>query len=239
MLVIREEHTLRGTDEEAFDAALRDEWIPAVARGSDARVAFAARLAHGGGEAYRMLTYTFARDAAAWGRLAERIHSGDLKPAAARLDQLRYTVDSKLLTPMPWSRTQSVDLEKIPASARNQPLTVYMEDTVHPFPGKLDEYIERSGAQYSTDYNKSFPGVPKLLEIDVAMRTGYGGGTRAEIVLWQRVLLQDGLLHLLTSELPEEFRKPGRWMVDALALRDSWRSRLFRTVSWSPLAQVP
>jgi hypothetical protein len=239
MLVIREEHTLRGTDEEAFDAALRDEWIPGVARGSDARVAFVARLAHGAGEAYRMVTYSFARDAAAWGRLADRIHAGDLKRAAARLDDLRYSVDTKLLTPMPWSRTQTVDLEKIPPSARNQPLTLYMEDTVHPFPGKLDEYIERSGAQYSTEYSKSFPGVPKLLEIDVAMRTTFGGGARAEIVLWQRVLLEDGLLHLLTSELPEEFRKPGRWMVDALALRDSWRSRLLRTVSWSPLAQVP
>lgn len=239
MLVIREEHTLRGSDEQAFDAALRDQWIPAVARGSDARVGFVARLAHGGGEAYRLVTYSFARDAAAWGRLSDRIQSGDLKDPAARLDDLRYSVDTKLLVPVPWSRLQSLDLEKIPADARNRPLTLYMEDTVHPFAGKLDEYIERSGAQYSTEYAKSFPGVPKLLEIEAALRTAFGGGPRAEIVLWQRVLLQDGLLHLLTRELPEEFRKPGRWMVDALALRDSWRSRLLRTVSWSPLAQLP
>jgi hypothetical protein len=236
MLVIREEHSVRGQAEEEFDAALRDEWIPQVASGEGARVAHVARLAHGGGEAYRMVTYTFARDAAAWGRLADRVHAGDLRRAAARLDALRHEVETKLLSPLPWSRLQSIELERIPADARNRPLVLYMEDTVHPFSGKLDEYIERSGAQYSTEYDKSFPDTPKLLEIEAAYRTSFGGGRRAEIVLWQRVLREEGLLHLLRSELPEEFRKPGRWMVDALALRDSWRSRLLRTVSWSPLA---
>jgi hypothetical protein len=235
MLVIREEHSVRGSAEEEFDQVLRDEWIPGLARGSDARVGHVARLAHGGGEAYRMVTYSFARDAAAWGRLAERIHAGDLRRPAARLDALRHEVETKLLTPLPWSRLQSLELEKIPADARDRPLAIFMEDTVHPFPGKLDEYIERSGAEYAGGYSRSFPDVPRLLEIEAAYRTAFGGGRRAEIVLWQRVLLQEGLLHLLTSELPEEFRKPGRWMVDALALRDSWRSRLLRTVSWSPL----
>jgi len=235
MLVIREEHSVRGSAEEEFDHALRDEWIPALARGGDARVGLVARLAHGSGEAYRMVTYSFARDAAAFGRLADRIHSGDLRRIAARLDDLRYEADTKLLAPLPWSRLQTLDLEKIPSDARERPLAIFMEDTVHPFPGKLDEYIERSGTEYSGGYSKSFPDVPRLLEIEAAFRTAFGGGRRAEIVLWQRVLLQEGLLHLLTSELPDEFRKPGRWMVDALALRDSWRSRLLRTVSWSPL----
>jgi len=235
MLVIREEHSLRGSAEEEFDCVLRDEWIPAVARGGDARVGFVARLAHGGGEAYRMVTYSYARDAAAWGRLMDRIHSGDLRQPAAHLDELRYEVDTKLLSPLPWSRVQSLDLAAIPADARNRPLAMFMEDTIHPYPGKLDEYIARSGAEYSGGYSKSFPDIPRLLDIEAAYRTGFGGGRRAEIVLWQRLLLQDGLLHLLTSELPDEFRKPGLWMVDALGLRDSWRSRLLRTVSWSPL----
>jgi hypothetical protein len=235
MLVVREEHSVKGSAEEEFDRVLREQWIPAVGRGPDARVAFVARLAHGGGEAYRMVTYSFARDAAAWGRLTQRIHSGDLQGPAARLDGLRYQVDSKLLVPLPWSRLQSVELEKIPVDASQRPLAVFMEDTVHPHPGKLDEYIERSGNEYSAGYSKSFPDMPRLLEIEIAYRTAYGGGPRAEIVLWQRVLLQEGLLQLLTSELPDEFRKPGRWMVDALALRDSWRSRLLRTVHWSPL----
>jgi hypothetical protein len=235
MLVIREEHSVRGSAEEDFDRVLRDEWIPAVARGADARVGFVARLAHGGGEAYRMVTYTYAGDAAAWGRLSERTHSGDLRRAAARLDELRYEVDTKLLSPLPWSQLQSLDLAGIPSDARDRPLAMFMEDTMHPFPGKLDEYIERSGAEYAGGYSKSFPDMPRLLEIEAAYRTAFGGGRRAEVVLWQRVLLQDGLLHLLTSELPDEFRKPGRWMVDALSMRDVWRSRLLRTVSWSPL----
>ena len=53
-------------------------------------------------------------------------------------------------------------------------------------------------------------------------------------MLWQRVLLYDGLTGLLTTEIPDEFREPGKWMLDALTLRDQWHSRLVRTVSWSP-----
>src|SRR5262245_36223464 len=171
MLVIREEHSIRGLAEEEFDVALREDWIPAVARGSDARVGHVARLAHGGGEAYRMVTFTFARDASALGRLEQRVFSGDLVGPAARLDQLRYDVETKLLTPLPWSRLQSIDIESIPPRASDRPFALYMEDTVHPFPGKLDEYIARSGAQYAGDYAKSFPNTPKLLEIEAAYRT--------------------------------------------------------------------
>jgi hypothetical protein len=43
-------------------------------------------------------------------------------------------------------------------------------------------------------------------------------------------------MHLLTSELPPEHRKPGGYMVDALKYRDQWQSRLLRTSAWSPLS---
>ncbi len=42
------------------------------------------------------------------------------------------------------------------------------------------------------------------------------------------------IAQLLKSEIPDKYKKPGKWMVDALTLRDQWRSRLLRTVSWSP-----
>jgi hypothetical protein len=132
MLVIREEHSVKGSAEEEFDRVLREEWIPALGKSPDARVGFVARLAHGGGEAYRMVSYSFARDAAAWGRLVERIQTGDLQRPAARLDSLRYEVDSKLLVPLPWSRLQSLELERIPLDASRRPLALFMEDTVHP-----------------------------------------------------------------------------------------------------------
>jgi hypothetical protein len=55
-------------------------------------------------------------------------------------------------------------------------------------------------------------------------------------LLWQRVVEPRGLLALLTREIPESYQRPGTWMHDALELRDQWRSRLLRTVGWSPLA---
>jgi hypothetical protein len=39
----------------------------------------------------------------------------------------------------------------------------------------------------------------------------------------------------LTREIPDEYKVSGRWMVDALGLRDQWQSRLLRTSNWSPL----
>ena len=56
---------------------------------------------------------------------------------------------------------------------------------------------------------------------------------------WYRLatspLLHGDLIHLLANEVPEEQRGPGSYMVEALAYRDQWRSRLLRTSAWSPL----
>ena len=57
---------------------------------------------------------------------------------------------------------------------------------------------------------------------------------RYTIVLWQRVTKPTGLLRLLTTELPSEYKVPGNWMVDGLEYRDQWESRLLRTTRWSP-----
>ena len=74
-----------------------------------------------------------------------------------------------------------------------------------------------------------------MVEIQAAYRTAFGSHRRREIVLWQKVLLHDALLNLIVEEMPQEYKKPGLWMLDALALRDQWQSRLLRTSSWSPL----
>ena len=39
---------------------------------------------------------------------------------------------------------------------------------------------------------------------------------------------------LLTHEVPERFKQPGLWMLDALAVRDRWQSKLLRTSAWFP-----
>ena len=234
MLLLREEHQVIGLKEDDFEEAVRDDWMPALAKSEDARLLYYLNLAHGSGLAYRVVTYTLLRDGAAWGRLVDRIDHGDLKSLAEKLHGLRYEVESKQLLPLPWSKIQQIEIEEVPTEPGEHELSLFMEDTVWPFQGKLEEYIRRSGEQYSTEYDKSFPETPKLLEIEAAYRTAYGSHQRREIVLWQKVLRPEGLLHLITDEMPKSFKKPGRWMLDALSLRDQWQSRLLRTSSWSP-----
>ena len=73
-----------------------------------------------------------------------------------------------------------------------------------------------------------------LLRIEASFRPAFGSHRRREVLLWQRVLEPRGLVPLLTREVPDAYLQPGKWMHDALALRDQWQSRLLRTVAWSP-----
>ena len=234
MLLLREEHDVIGLQEDRFDDTFRDDWMPALAKTGDARLLYYTHLTHGSGQSYRVVTYTVLRDATAWGRLVERVDRGDLKSLAEALDALRYGVTAKQLLPLPWSAVQDLPLEEIPAEPGEHELTLFMEDTVWPFQGKLEEYVQRSGEQYSTEFAEGTETRPKLLEIEASYRTAWGSGQRGEIVLWQKVLRPDGLLNLLTHEVPRKFKQPGRWMLDGLQLRDRWQSRLLRTSSWSP-----
>src|SRR5205085_4892356 len=102
-LFLHEVHRVRGTLEEEFEAHLRDEWMGALAKGDDGRLLWYLHQAHGTGFAYRFVTLTAFRDAAAWERVAIRVQSGDLQPWARRLDELRHDGVSKLLVQTPSS----------------------------------------------------------------------------------------------------------------------------------------
>ncbi|MBJ19203.1 MAG: hypothetical protein GY910_07565 [bacterium] len=234
MFLLREEHKVIGLKEEDFEETYRNEWLPALAKSEDARLLYFTHLAHGSGHSYRVVTYTLLRDGLAWGRLVDRVDRGDLKSLSEKLDESRYDVEAKPLLPLPWSKIQQIEIDEVPTEPGEHELSLFMEDTVWPFEGRFEEYVRRSGEQYSTEYDKSFPDTPKLLEIQSSFRTTYGSHQRQEVVLWQKVLRPEGLLHLITEEMPKSFKKPGRWMLDALSLRDQWQSRLLRTSSWSP-----
>ena len=74
-----------------------------------------------------------------------------------------------------------------------------------------------------------------ILRVLGAWRTAHGAGRRREIVLWQKVQNLAALGPLIQREVPERYKQPGLWMLDALKLRDQWESRLLRSSSWSPL----
>ena len=236
MWLLHETHSVRGECEDDFDALLRDAWIPRLAETKGARVAYVLRHAHGTGPSYRLVTLTALENAGAYEALATSVATGPLQELAVRLDALRHDVEAKLLEPLPWSPLQRLDLASLPAAGADHELTLYMEDTVWPREGRLEEYVEKSGAHYAREMAGHESRGHAMLKVQGGFRTVFGSGRRREIVLWQQVVDPRLVLGLLTREVPAELARPGTWMHDALALRDQWQSRLLRTTRWSPLA---
>ncbi len=234
MLFLHEIHEVVGAREEAFEDAFRRIWLPALARDADARLLYFLHHAHGSGPSYQVVTITAIRDGAAWERLAQRVAGGDLAVWAREIDGLRHDVTAKLLVPLPWSPLHEIDLRSVPATGEEHETTLFMEDTVWPFEGQLEKYVEKSGTHYAAEMARAGSAGRSLLRIEAGFRTAFGTGRRREIVLWQKVVQPKSLTALLTREVPAEYKQPGTWMYDALALRDRWQSKLLRTARWSP-----
>jgi hypothetical protein len=228
-LFVHETHHVRGKSEEDFEAAYRDQWMPALAADNDARLLWYCHHAHGSGPAYHVVTITGVRDGAAWERLARRTQDGDLAKWAAAVDEMRHGLDSKVMVPVPWSPMQEVDLSAVPTDPQEHDLSLYMEDTGWPHRNNLDAYVELAGRAYAPLLHHS-----TLLRMEGSFRPAFGTHRRAEMVLMQKVLDYGGLAALLTSDVKPEHRKAGTWMHDALDVRDKWESKLLRTTSWSP-----
>lgn len=231
MLFLHEVHQVKGADELAFEAAFRDEWMPRLAEGDDARLLWYCNHAHGSGPAYNVVTITALRDGAAWEDLARRIQRGDLKAWARGVDELRHGVRGKLLFPVHWSPMQEVDLRSLPADGATHELSLYMEDTGWPH-APIDDYVEFWGTGY---YEPMQERGANLLDIQAVFQVAFGAGLRKEAILMQKIVDDQVLLHLLTHDTAPVHRRPGEFMFEALAYRDRWESKLLRTSSWSPL----
>ncbi len=234
VLLLHEVHEVVGSREAEFEAAYRDGYLPLVATRGDARLLYFLNHAVGTGPSYNVVTITALRDGAAWDHLAQRIDAGDLRDWSVSLDDLRHDVRAKWLVPLPWSPLQKIDLEAVPTDAGEHELSLFMEDTVWPYAGGIEAYIEAAGSHYAEEMRQRKAEGAGMLEIQASFRTRFGSHLRREIVLWQKITSNKGLLGLLTHEVPERFKQPGLWMHDALAVRDRWQSKLLRTSAWSP-----
>jgi hypothetical protein len=235
MLLLHEVHRVAGAQEEAFDAAYRDEFLPAVGQSDDARLLWYLRLAHGSGAAYTVVTITGCRDAAAWSTLADRVRTGDLQAWSSRVDGMRHGCAAKLVTPVSWSPRQDIDLSTVPTIAEEHAPALFMEDTAWPFPGGLQAYIHQAGVQYAPSLDESKERSRNIIELEAAYQPVYGSHQTTEVILWQRITNHKALLWLLANDLPASATVPGTWMHDALEVRDQWESRILRSASWSPL----
>jgi hypothetical protein len=233
MLFLHELHTVAGRHEDAFEAAVRTGWMPALARDDDARLLYYLKLAHGTGRAYQVVTITGLRDGAAYERLATRVQRGDLRAWAADVDRLRHEVAGKVLLPLDWSPLQHVELATVPVDGSEKTPALFMEDSAWPYEAKLDDYLEAARTHYAPSLEQQT--ARSLLTLVGVFQAAIGAPRRREVVLWQRVDHPERLPGLFTADLPERVKGPGTWMHDALEVRDDWESRLLRTASWSPL----
>jgi hypothetical protein len=231
MLFVHEVHSVKGAREDEFEQAIRDGWMRELGRTDDARLLWYCVQAHGTGPAYHVVTITALADGAAWERLCRRMQSGDLQAFARGLDELRHGVVSKVLMAVRWSPMQAVDLSVVPTDGSRHELTLYMEDTGWPN-AALDDYIDFWESSY---YEPMRTRPQSMLDIQAVFQSAFGAGPRKEAILMQRIVSETALMHLLTTEVPAEYRRPGMFMHDALAYRDRWESRLLRTSDWSPL----
>jgi hypothetical protein len=233
MLFVHEVHTVVGKQADRFEEAYRHGWMPMLAEGSDARLLWYFDHAHGSGPAYRVVTVTGVADGDAWFRLAQRVATGDLRAWARDLDGLQHDSRGRILAPLEWSPTIP-RLADIPTQPDEHEPTMYMEDTMWPFPGKVGEYIEAAGAVYRPALGAE--GSHVNMSIELALQTMPGAGRHPEVTLLQKLSSLPLLIRLLTNDIPDEVTGPGSWMHEALDLRDQWRSKLLRTAVWSPLS---
>lgn len=230
MLFLHEIHHVRGRHEEAFEAAFRDGWMPELAKGDDARLLWFLHHAHGSGPAYHVVTVTAVRDGAAYERLVTSVQEGELRPWARGVDELRHDVVAKLMVQVPWSPMAGLDLSAVPSDGGSHELSLYMEDTGWPH-AAVDDYVDF----WETHYYGPLKAAGSMLDIQAVFRTAFGAGRRKEAVLMQKIVDHEALMRLLTTEVPEQYRRPGTFMYEALEYRDRWESKLLRTSSWSPL----
>jgi hypothetical protein len=231
VLFLHEVHRMVGAKEKEFEAAYRD-WMAALAAEDGARLLWFLHHAHGTGPSYQAVTVTGLADGAAWERLALRVHGRDLQAWAREVDGYRHDVHARLLMPLAFSPLE-VELADVPTDGRSHEPSLYMEDTMWPRRGKVDEYVTAAGDFYVNLLDAKDTQV--LLRIEAAYQTMPGAGRYPEVTLMQKVHSMPQLVHLLTHDMPEEMHRPGTWMHDALEYRDQWRSKLLRTASWSPL----
>jgi hypothetical protein len=235
VLLLHEVHRVAGAQEDAFDDAYRDEYLPALAKSDGSRLLWYLRLSHGSGKAYTVVTITGCQDAAAWGELAERVRGGDLAAWSAKVDGMRHATEAKIVQPVPWSPLQDIDFNSVPVNAETHKNSLFMEDTAWPFKGGLQAYLAKAGTLYDHTLSSQKEEGTGMIELEAAFQPVFGTHQTTEVILWQRVVNTKAVMWMLGHDLPPEASAAGTWLHDALEVRDQWESRLLRSAAWSPL----
>ena len=230
MFFVHQIHALSSATAAEFETTLREEWCPAVAGDAGTKVVWCARSMPGAISFPEIITLTAVADGPTLERYGERVRSGDLAGGSAALAALRTTLTTRVMTSLKFSPL-TFDLDAVPLEGDDRDGAMYLHDFVPP----------RIGAQraYEDAMEKVYMSMPddELLQIVIwaGLETVAGGGPVPESLNISHVRNAAAETQLLSFEAPRENKQLGNWMYDALALRDTWTTRLVRGLRWSPL----
>src|ERR1051325_8360365 len=159
MLFIAETHRVKGLHQDDFEDLIRDQWLPALASSPGARLLWYFNHAHGSSISFNVATITGVEDWDAWGRLQDRVQSGDLQSLAHRADEMRYGTVGTIYEPVPWSPLQTVDLSALPGNSTEHDRTMYIEDTLQVDGPQFDAGQSEVRSAYRGNFDPSAPGL--------------------------------------------------------------------------------
>jgi hypothetical protein len=230
MFFVHEIHALDPDTADTFEASLREAWLPALAGDGDTRLVWSARSMPLAISYPEIVTLTAVTDGGALERLGERVRRGDLADHAVELERYRRSHTVRVLAPLEEFNPYTVDLDELALVRKDAPTEMYIHDFVVPRLG-----MQRT---YEVQMRESFL---KMLEIEAlpmkiwaGLETVAGGGRTPESLMVTHINHARAIADLLAHGNPRIAAEPGTWMADALKLRDTWISRLVRSLPWSP-----
>jgi len=230
MFYVHEIHALDAAHGDVFETMLHEKWGPALAAEPGMRLVWCVRSMPGTASYPELITMTAVEDGAALERLGARCRSGDLREPGSELGRHRKDVTTRVLAALEEFNPYSVELDEMPIVRDGAPSEMYIHDFVAPQPG-----MQRV---YEVQMREAFM---KMLEMDaLPMKTwgGFetiaGGGRVPQSLMVTSIADAAAIRNLLAQGNPRVRPEPGSWMSEGLKLRDTWVSRLVRSVAWSP-----
>jgi hypothetical protein len=225
VIIVQDIHQVIGERELDFEDAHRDVFVTEVAA-SGGRVLWFGWLPHGGGEGYEAVSITAFADLPTWDTWSERLRYGDLAEWATGVDAMRYTLVTSLHTVADWSWLSSLSLESVPAT---------VEDGHSPVLFRLDSIETSSGiaSTVSALHSASTAASTELLEPVACWSSLFGDVAGQSVHMLYRVGSRERLADALDDQDAQHV-----WLgsIVAAAGLTALRTRLLRTVRWSPLS---
>lgn len=231
MLLLLEEHKVIGRKKQDFERRYR-EGATHFSGDLDFRLLWYFDVAHGTGPSYRVVTGTALPDGAAWERFIRRAESGDLKEWLVDLDELRYSVDGRVLSAVPWLPLKNPFAASSDLSNENEKYLYWMT-CIFPNVRSLEDYTEEFAHKrwYEQEQGIVYGGIAR---IDGIFVSSWGAGRWPEAVLIEQIASPERLKMLIAENDEMQFQRRRENLAVGLQFRHVWTTTLLRTSSWSP-----